>query len=486
MQFEDKSTGGIERWSWDFDGDNIEDSSEQNPKHRYTTPGPYRTKLTVFGPGGQDTQSKVSHIFVYPKPKPPVSSFSTSKTTAPKDGILPVTTKNLSFLSFLTKFSSTLNPLDPNDHISGWEWDFGDEWGTSAVENPKYFYGSSTDPYTITLKALGPGGDHSSSASIAFPPEANFSANKTSGVLPQSGPLTVKFTDNSVGTVNGWEWSFGDGGANITPNPTHGYQNNGVFSVSLKATGPEGESTERINNYIKVAPRAKFSPSACASSRGCQLGTEIIFQNNSRCSGSCIWYWEFGDGQTSNESEPTYTYPTNDIYTARLTVTGPGGSHTTENKIYVGPRAEFSANPTQFIHPYDSDPGLIDVTFSDRSQGVITDLLLDFGDGKAQKIEEEQTLSNSYSLGSYTATLTATDHNNIQITHSIVINISQESPPEPPSESNPLTEIIDTIVEIIIDLFDEGGIEDTAPPETSSPSDIELAPEEAEDEGSFF
>jgi len=500
VQFEDRSTGKIERWSWDFDGDNLEDSSDQNPQHIYTTPGPYRTKLTVFGPGGRDTESKVSHIFAYPKPKPPAASFLASRVANPKTGTLVAETENLSFSFFLTRFSSTLNPLDPNDHFSDWEWDFGDERGTSAVENPKYFYTTNIKPYTITLKALGPGGDHSSSATIAFPPEANFSANTTNGVLPNSGSFTVSFRDNSLGTVNGWEWNFGDGEVldNGTPNPAHGYQNNGVFDVILNAKGPEGVNTKRVDNYIKIAPRANFSPSECTSPQGCQLGTEIIFENNSRCSGSCSWYWEFGDGQTSTENEPSYTYPINDIYIARLTVTGPGGSNTAEQKIYVGPDAEFSANPTQFTHPYDSDPGLVDVVFSDSSQGIITDLLLDFGNGRAQKIKEGETLSNSYPLGSYTAVLTATDHNDIQTTHSVVINISQAPPPEPPSEPNPLEKITEGIAEaingashfilsLVIDFlpftFLSAPEESIPPPESSPPSIPEPTRDETENEG---
>jgi len=52
VQFQDASTGQVTAWSWDFNGDNREDSREQNPVHIYTTPGPYRVKLTVSGPGG--------------------------------------------------------------------------------------------------------------------------------------------------------------------------------------------------------------------------------------------------------------------------------------------------------------------------------------------------------------------------------------------------------------------------------------------------
>jgi len=38
------------------------------------------------------------------------------------------------------------------------------------------------------------------------------------------------------------------------------------------------------------------------------------------------WLWDFGDGSTSIEQDPSHTYTDSGIYTVSLTVTGPGGS----------------------------------------------------------------------------------------------------------------------------------------------------------------
>jgi PKD repeat protein len=38
------------------------------------------------------------------------------------------------------------------------------------------------------------------------------------------------------------------------------------------------------------------------------------------------WHWDFGDGQFSNESEPSHTYTIAGDYTVSLAVMGPGGS----------------------------------------------------------------------------------------------------------------------------------------------------------------
>ena len=49
------------------------------------------------------------------------------------------------------------------------------------------------------------------------------------------------------------------------------------------------------------------------------------------------WAWTFGDGGTSSQQNPVHVYQAPGTYTARLTVTGPGGSDTTTRTITVRP-----------------------------------------------------------------------------------------------------------------------------------------------------
>jgi PKD repeat protein len=80
-------------------------------------------------------------------------------------------------------------------------------------------------------------------------PGANFSASVTSG----TAPLTVQFTDTSIGTVTSWSWSFGDGGTSNSQNPNYIYSTPGTYTVSLTATGPNGSNTNTQTNYINVS-----------------------------------------------------------------------------------------------------------------------------------------------------------------------------------------------------------------------------------------
>jgi len=58
--FDDRSTGDIDAWSWDF-GDGAS-SSEQEPEHLYAAEGRYTVVLTVSGPNGSDAYEHVVSV----------------------------------------------------------------------------------------------------------------------------------------------------------------------------------------------------------------------------------------------------------------------------------------------------------------------------------------------------------------------------------------------------------------------------------------
>ena len=51
-------------WSWDFDGDNIEDSNEETPTFTYYEPGTYTVSLNVFDAYGNMPKTKTDYIVV--------------------------------------------------------------------------------------------------------------------------------------------------------------------------------------------------------------------------------------------------------------------------------------------------------------------------------------------------------------------------------------------------------------------------------------
>jgi PKD repeat protein len=105
-------------------------------------------------------------------------------------------------------------------------------------------------------------------------------------------------------------------------------------------------------------------------------------------------------GGSGTGAQATQTYQQPGTYTARMTVSGPGGSDAAEMTIDAtasAPTASFSATPTSGLAP-------LEVTFTDTSSGDITGYSWDFGDGSnATKQSPVHTFSDP---GQYTIALT--------------------------------------------------------------------------------
>ncbi|MHC4660134.1 MAG: right-handed parallel beta-helix repeat-containing protein [Planctomycetota bacterium] len=135
VNFTDLSAGLISTYSWDFDGDNVYDSNDQNPSFQYNVSGLYTVTLNVSGYGGEDNEVKVDYIFAG---TPPQANFTADQTA----GRAPHT----------VNFTDT-STGDP----SNWAWDFDCD-GTidSTVQNPSCQYDCS-GTYSVSLTAGRPG-----------------------------------------------------------------------------------------------------------------------------------------------------------------------------------------------------------------------------------------------------------------------------------------------------------------------------------------
>jgi choice-of-anchor C domain-containing protein len=111
-------------------------------------------------------------------------------------------------------------------------------------------------PITQTLMDMYGRGADITPCYIPVPPSPNFTAAPSSG----KPPLTVTFTNTSIGDITSWLWDFGDGNTSSEQGPTHTYNNPASYTVKLTATGPGGQVTETKPNFITVIapPEAKL------------------------------------------------------------------------------------------------------------------------------------------------------------------------------------------------------------------------------------
>jgi PKD repeat protein len=72
VNFTDQSTGSPTSWAWDFNSDNVTESTAQNPSYIYTTAGTYSVKLTVTNSYGcSNSFTRTNYITVSPAPTAP-------------------------------------------------------------------------------------------------------------------------------------------------------------------------------------------------------------------------------------------------------------------------------------------------------------------------------------------------------------------------------------------------------------------------------
>lgn len=72
------------------------------------------------------------------------------------------------------------------------------------------------------------------------------------GVQQNVAPLTISFTNTSVGEGLTYLWNFGDGATSTNANPVHTFVNAGTYSVSLTVTNENGTNTK--SETIVVLP----------------------------------------------------------------------------------------------------------------------------------------------------------------------------------------------------------------------------------------
>ncbi len=142
-------------------------------------------------------------------------------------------------------------------------------------------------------------------------PIASFNIETTEGCEP----LTVQFTNTTIGNAE-YKWEFGDGSSSDLRSPVHVFEHAGVYTVKLTAS-----ANGRVDTYkgeVNVLP----SPVAAFTVAERQLyvpNAEAHFYNATE--EATQYFWQFGDGGTSDKENPVYTYLKDGLYDVTYIVT---------------------------------------------------------------------------------------------------------------------------------------------------------------------
>ncbi|HKZ66666.1 MAG TPA: PKD domain-containing protein, partial [Chitinophagaceae bacterium] len=232
-------------------------------------------------------------------------------------------------------------------------------------------------------------------------PVANFTSNVTSGCVP----LAVTFTDQSTGNPTEWNWEFSNGTLSTARNPTVSFSTPGSYSVKLVVRNANGvDQIEKID-YITVAP-SPVADFAGDITLGCVPVTVKFTDQSSTPVGSIVkWEWEFGDGNTSTQQNPSHTYTNTGFYTVLLRVTSSSGctrriGRTRYIRVVDGVNTDFNFSVAGSCKP----PFVVNFQNQSSGPGNIS-YSWNFGNGQSSTAQNPSVIYNA--PGTYTVKLNA-------------------------------------------------------------------------------
>ncbi|GEM_PF-2065814 len=315
---------------------------------------------------------------------------------------------------------------------------------------------------TVGLKPLTPKGQaiKNTSSSLCAAPANNAPTANANGPYSGQAGASVAFSSTGSSDPDGdtltYAWDFGDGASSTQSNPSHTYAAAGTFNVSLTVDdGNGGSDTANTTANITAPPPPPPSNNApTANANGPysgQAGTAVSFSSagSSDPDGDTLTFaWDFGDGATSTQSNPSHTYAAAGNFTVSLTVDDGNGSSDTANTtatIAAAPPPPPGNNaPTANANgPYSGQVGA-SVSFSSGGSsdpdGDTLSYSWDFGDGASSS---QANPSHSYAAaGNFTVSLTVDDGNGGSDTATTSANITAAPPPPPTANQAPTLTMI--------------------------------------------
>lgn len=148
----------------------------------------------------------------------------------------------------------------------------------------------------------------------------------SSNFVASNNLLNATFTNQSQGGTS-YLWDFGDGQTSTSLSPNHTYANFGTYNVCLIATNTCGSDTTCM-------PVTIACPNPVSGFSFTTTGFNATFSDGSTGSPSS-WAWDFGDGNSSTQQNPSHTYAAPGIYTVCLITTNTCGADTSCQTLTV-------------------------------------------------------------------------------------------------------------------------------------------------------
>jgi PKD repeat protein/C1A family cysteine protease len=402
VQFTDQSTPNTDSWLWNF-GDS-QTSTLQNPLHSYSAPGTYTVSLKATNTIGEDTKTVTGYIVIGTTPTAVTvsgggtqcggsmtltatggtggtiywqnttnngtstatasssQSISTSGTyyyrayCAPScwgtQGSATVTINTVPTAVAVTGGvtqcggTTTLNATGGTGGTIYWQNTTSNGTSTATASNSQLISSSGTY-YFRSQSALGCWGtEGSATVAIYDVPEYTISSTPESGVGNLDGTASVDVqyvTDPEI------IWS-NDQTTDIITGLAAGY-----YTVTV-SNGDGCSVTQTVLVPVEAAPVAIMSANMTAVCDNMEIEFIDLSENF-----PTEWLWDFGDGNTSTEQNPTHVYALTGFYTVSLRVENAYGPNqqTIIDYIVVGITPSISYEVTSATGAAIADGGIV-------------------------------------------------------------------------------------------------------------------------------
>lgn len=371
VKFTDKSDCEFTEWFWDF-GDGYF-AEVQNPTHTYEYQGIYDVCLFAYDEANDYYSEKCKEIMLVDTNSMALHANFTYMTD-------PDTRE--------VKFRNT-SMGTPTEYF--WTFDDGD---ASELANPKHVFPGS-GMYIVCLHVYDENTDqYSERCKEVIIEGVQVNAAFSNFIDPETN--TVNFTDMSTGNITEYYWDFGNGDYSVEPNPEYEYSEAGEYDVCLYVYDELSDTySEECKNIIihsgsSEAFKAEFTYMVDPETK------TVKFKDNSTgdISGT---YWTFGDGDYSEDQNPTHTYKFAGNFFVCLFVYNETTGEFDEycNEIMVGSEdCDIGADFKYFVKP-EKLTGI----FASRSYGDIGNTFWSFGDGATAFGKD--TVMHSYKAPGY-------------------------------------------------------------------------------------
>jgi len=352
----DDPDGFIETWEWDL-GDGTT-STGRRVAHSYDSPGEYTVQLTVTDDGGaMDTATATVSV----------ESGSCGGTTV--EETLRGSIGDDERTSRSTYDFQTTDPCKLTAVLSGRDdSSFGSEHTLKILQGSDFErYGSDgrlvlrsrdlrrvdpSRPLTVLVSADWGSKDTGGRYEVAIveqgytdggddpatPPTASFTPTKTTISPGGAVSFDASASGDPDGSIERYEWEFGDGSVDSGRRVTHTYDSGGRYDVTLTVTDADG-LTDTATGTVTVessnaSPTAAFRVSPGDPSPG--ESVTLDGSDSSDPDGTLESYsWDLGDGSRELGESVTYTFDGSGEYDVTLTVTDDDGATATNTKTVV-------------------------------------------------------------------------------------------------------------------------------------------------------